>query len=269
MTMDVRSAFGCHSTPCTREIEPSELFVLPYLEQAREYLVRTLEQRQSAALIAPPGTGKTALVRRVIADLPEARYRAHYVKVTDLGKRDLCREIARVVGVPAAGSYPSLFQKLQDRFETSTTDDGIRPVLFLDEAHDLRPNVLGMIRVLTNFQMDSRLVLSVVLVGQSPLRKMLEADQHVATAHRMACTLTLRLLTREETQSYVEHRMRVAGMSTSPFDQSALDAIFELSRGNLRAIDGLALGGLELAAGANLRAVGSNQILAARKLRWV
>ena len=266
--MDVRSAFACHTTPCTREIEPADHFVLPFLEQVQECLRTAIEQRMSAALIAPAGTGKTALVRRVIADLPEARYRVHYVKVCDLGKRDLCREIARVTGLPPAGSYPSLFQKLQDRFESGFSDEGVRPVLFLDEAHDLRPNVLGMMRVLTNFRMDSRLVLSVVLVGQPPLRKMLEADQHVATAQRLACTVTLRLLTRDETQAYVEHRLRVAGMANSPFDQAAMDTIYELSRGNLRAIDGLALGGLELAAQANLRSVGSNQILAARKIRW-
>jgi molybdopterin-guanine dinucleotide biosynthesis protein len=45
----------------------------------------------SAALIAPAGAGKTALLRRLVAELPEARYQVSYVKVTSLSKRDLCR----------------------------------------------------------------------------------------------------------------------------------------------------------------------------------
>jgi type II secretory pathway predicted ATPase ExeA len=58
---------------------------------------------------------------------------------------------------------------LQQRFEANVSEDGRRPILLLDDAHDLRPEVLGVLRVLTNFQMDSRLVLSVVLAGQPTL----------------------------------------------------------------------------------------------------
>ena len=36
----------------------------------------------------------------------------------------------------------------------------------LDEAHDIRPDVLGILRVLTNFKWDSRLVVSFVLANQ-------------------------------------------------------------------------------------------------------
>ena len=48
----------------------------------------------SAALIAPAGTGKTALLRHLRSVLPEPRYYVQYVKVTGLSKRDMCREIA-------------------------------------------------------------------------------------------------------------------------------------------------------------------------------
>ena len=50
----------------------------------------------------------------MIARLPEARYRTHYVKVTGLSKRDMCREIACAVGASPAGTYPALVRNLQD-----------------------------------------------------------------------------------------------------------------------------------------------------------
>jgi len=266
--MDVRSVFGCHTTPFTREIAPSEHFALPLFEQARDALRRAIDLRMSAALIAPAGTGKTALLRWLIADLPEARYQVRVVKVCDLGKRDLCREIARAVGLPPVGSYPALVQKLQERFEHEACNDGLRPVLLFDDAHGLRLDVLAILRVLTNFNMDSRLVLSVVLSGQLALRKTLEANDQLSVTRRLACTVTLRPLSREETCAYLEHRLHIAGVAASPFDQGAVETLYELSRGNLRAIDGLALEAMQLAASAKLQAVGSNHVLAARKNLW-
>ena len=85
------------------------------------------------------------LLRSLRAHLSEARYRVHYVKVTDLGKRDLCREIATAVGAKPAGTYPMLVRRLQEDFAQTSGIDGVRTVLVLDEAHDIRPDVLGIL----------------------------------------------------------------------------------------------------------------------------
>lgn len=72
-----------------------------------------------------------------------------------------------------AGNYPALVRRLQERFSSFVDVDGIRPVVILDETHDIRPEVLGLFRILTNFEMDNRLVVSLILAGQAPLKKML------------------------------------------------------------------------------------------------
>lgn len=266
--MELRSAFSMHTTPFTREIRPADHLVLPMHDHALDGLVRALDRRMSAALIAPAGTGKTALLRALAARLPEARYRVHYVKITGLSKRDLCREIAVAAGARPAGTYPMLVRRLDEHFQSTLETDGLRPVLVLDESHDLRPDVLNMLRLLTNFEMDRRLVLSLVLAGQPPLATLLRRDDQEAIARRLAFYATLRPLSADETRAYVEHRCTIAGASSCPFDAGALDALFEISRGNLRAVDSLALEALEIAAAAKQRAVSNAQIAAARKVLW-
>jgi general secretion pathway protein A len=265
---DLRAAFGLHAVPFTRELRNDEQLRLPMQEEALQGMLRTLDKRMSAAIIAPSGSGKTATVRRLIDQLPDARYRVRYVKVTDLSKRDLCREIAAVCGVSPAGSYPTLLRRLQEGFEASLDTDSLRPVLVLDEAHDLRPEVLSMLRVLTNFEMDRRLVLSLVLAGQTPLRTLLRREDQEAVARRIAFYASLRLLSDGETQSYIEHRCTIAGAGSCPFDASAVAAVFDISRGNLRCIDLLCLEALELAASAGHASVSSNHVVAARKVLW-
>ena len=262
---DSQALFGFHKTPFTRELEDSEHLPLPHLDEALEGIQSAVEGRMSAALIAPAGAGKTTLLRRLRDQLPEARYRVRYVKVTSLGKRDMCREISAACGMRSAGNYPALVRALQEHFESSYGTDGLRPVLLLDEAHDLRPETLDMIRILTNFDMDSRLVLTVVLAGQQGLAKMLAKDELRSIAGRLAHCASLRLLSRDETKSYLQHRVAVAGAADFPFDHGATESIYELTRGNLRAIDALALKALGKAAAKEVSVVAAAHVAAARK----
>jgi len=208
------------------------------------------------------------VLRRLREALPEARYRVRYIKVTSLSKRDMCRELAAACGLKPAGSYPALVRSLQQQWEDWGRTDGVRPVLLVDEAHEMRPDVLAMLRIMTNFEMDSRLVLSVVAAGQRPLAAMLPQDELEAVARRLTHIATLRLLSREETARYIEHRCTIAGATVTPFGSETFDAIYELSRGNLRAIDRLALKALQLAADQDHPTVGSTHVVAARKQLW-
>ena len=265
---DLRATFGFHTTPFTREIRAQDQLPLPFLDEALGGLLRAVESRMSCALLGPAGAGKTALLRRLVAELPEARYHVHYVKVTGLSKRDMCREITVACGAVPAGSFPMLVRRLQERFQTVADSDGRRPVLILDESQDLRPEVLAMLRLLTNFEMDSRLVLSLVLAGQGALKQLLSRDDQEAMARRIIHYAQLRLLSREEVDTYVAHRCALAGASTPPFDARALDALFEIGRGNLRTTDDLALKSLEHAAFGGHKAVSVHHIVAARKDLW-
>lgn len=262
-TCTVREVFSLRGIPFTREITTrwsSEIF-----DEALNDLQAVVDNRMSAALISPAGTGKTALLRELKDRLPEARFRVHYVKVTSLSKRDFCREIAATIGLEPVGTYPSLVRKLQNKIEDTAFCEGLRPVLLVDEGHDMRPEVLAILRIVTNFEMDSKLVLSVILAGQPPLAQMLARDDLIAVRQRIAHCATLRLLSREEARSYVEHRMNEAGARSQPFDDQALDAIYEITRGNLRAIDSLARKSLELAAKRGVTAIGPSLVTAARQ----
>lgn len=265
---DFRSRFGFHATPFTPELPVPQQFVHQNRDQALELLLRAVDKRMSAALVAPAGTGKTALLRALVERLPEIRYRVHYVKVTDLTKRDLCREIAAAMGVEPAGAYPVLARRIQDLFAENLDTDGLRPVLILDEAHDFRPDVLGILRILTNFDMDSRLVVSIVLAGQPPLEKLLRQHKLQDLTQRLAACTTLPPLSREQTTAYVNHRCTTAGAKACPFDPQAIEALFEVGRGNMRATDYLALNALELAHHANADVVDSNHVVLARRNLW-
>ena len=213
----------------------------------------------------PAGTGKTIVLRAVKERLPEARYNVHYIKVTGLSKRDMCREICFAIGARMVGNYPALVRSIQERMLGSFEGDGSRLVLLIDEAHDMYPASLAILRLLTNFDMDSRLVSSIILAGQPSLHNRLLTQELNSIATRLSHRGELRLLSREESKCYIKHRLRVAGSSSFPFDQGATDAFYEFSRGNMRALDELARKSLEFANQQDSNTVDQNIVLAAKE----
>jgi general secretion pathway protein A len=266
--MDLRARFCLHTMPFTRELPVQHRFVHPQFDEVLDDLLRILQMRMSAALIAPAGSGKTALIRALCDRLPEARFRVHYVKVAQLSKRDMCREITAALSLPSAGSTPGLIRGIQSAVRTASETDGLRTVLIFDDAHGMRPDVLGLLKVITNFAMDSKLLLSVVLIGQPPLTDLLRRPDLEDVARRIAHYATLRLLSRDETRDYVIHRCTIAGATTTPYDDGAYDAIYEIGRGNLRATDRLALKSLEVADRKDCEVVDHICVIDARRVLW-
>jgi len=262
---DLRACFDLRALPFTRELSIERRWAHRQYDDVVRALRSVVDSRMSAAVVAPAGTGKTMVLRALHHELPEARYRVHYVKVTALSRRDFTRELCRVVQVESTGHYNTLVQRFQQRAVDLLEQDSMRPVLFIDEAHDIRPEVLASVRVLTNFAMDSRLVVSIVLAGQGPLRQLLLRHDLEAVRQRLAHFATLRLLDRAETADYIAHRLEAVGGRPTLFAPEAFDTVHEITGGNLRAIDRLALKALDHAAAAGAQTVAVEHVIAARQ----
>lgn len=255
--------------PFTREIKVEHQFRRDFLDAEIASLKRVVEERQSAVLVAPAGAGKTQVLRALKASLPEARNSVHYLKLSSLALRDTCRLVAIAIGLEPAGNFPALVRALEQRFRSGYEERGLRQILIFDDGHDMRPEVLRMVRLLTNFEMDSRLVVSVILAGQMALKQQLLEPELEDVRQRLAYFGELRLLGREETKDYLEHRVKIAGSSISPFTSEAVEALFEVTRGNMRALDEMAKAAINAAMTHKRDTVDAVDVAAARSKMWM
>ena len=256
------------SEPFNREIRIDHRLAFDFIDQEVKAIKMVVEKRQSAVLIAPPGSGKTVAVRALKAALPEARYRFVYLKLADISMRDMCQQIASAIGAEKSGLFPSLVRNIDERLKAGF-DGGLRPVVVFDDAHELRRETLRLVRILTNFEMDSRLIVSMVLVGHPSLKDLLLRPEVEDVRQRLSHCGELRSLTREETKDYIDHRVKIAGSSQNPFDPLAMEAIFEIARGNMRTIDRLSTAALALANKAGRGRVETSDVAAARATLWI
>ncbi len=157
----------------------------------------------------------------------------------------------------------------EEQLHRGFSSQGMRQVIIFDDAHEMRTDSLRLARLLTNFEMDSKLVVSVILAGQLPLKKMLSTPELEDVRQRLNVCSELRLFSREESFGYISHRVKIAGATKSPFPAQSSEAIFEITKGNMRAIDALALMSLRVADEGKRSVVSASDVAVARARLWM
>ncbi len=114
---------------------------------------------------------------------------------------------------------------------------GRRVVVIVDEAQNLSPETLEQVRLLTNLETASQKLLQIILIGQPELRVVLDRVELRQLAQRITGRYHLDPLSKNETASYVNHRLKVAGANGEIFTAPALREVHRLSGGVPRIIN--------------------------------
>lgn len=201
-----------------------------------------IESGAGAALLAgASGSGKTLLVKMLAARLGESFAPFVHVVFPQMPPADLLAylsaDLAGLGDVPSSRSLDESVRRIE-RLVSENAGRGRHAVLAIDEAHLLEGGrTFEALRLLLNFEVEARPGLTLLLVGQPALLPILERLPHFD--ERLAVKCLLRPFTVEETMSYVEHRLAVAGSTRSIFAQAALEAIHRLTQGLPRRINRL------------------------------
>jgi MSHA biogenesis protein MshM len=204
------------------------------------------------------GTGKTLLCRMLLSVLDDRNWATAYIHNPDLEPRTLFLAIAEELEIRV---NPRLDQhNLLRAINLGLLDlarIGRRVVVCLDEAQAMPLDSLESLRLITNLETEKRKLLQVVLLGQPELDTKLDDHRIRQLKQRITFQHRLEGFTREDTISYLAHRMRVAGFTGDrAFSPQAARLIHRASRGTPRLINVIAYKALMLAYGRGSREVG-------------
>jgi type II secretory pathway predicted ATPase ExeA len=164
------------------------------------------------------------------------------------------------MGLPVERSRAALHRQIRGEVSRLCLETRCRPVLVVDEAHHLRPDVLEDLRLLTNYNMDAENRLCLLLIGQAELRRRLSMAAHEALAQRIVVRYHMAALSRDEIPAYLTHRLRMAGTQMALFEPAAEEAIFQASSGLPRRVNSFAHHSLLAAALARAKAVSAEHV---------
>jgi general secretion pathway protein A len=180
------------------------------------------------------GTGKTTIARRLYQQLlDDPTYILAMIISPNLKSSNaLLRLIMKEFNVKTDKKYENSLT-LFGAFLQDSAGKGKVPVLFIDEAQLLKPDMLELVRFLLNFETNTQKLLQIVLFGQNELATNLESKKELKSRmYRSA----LASLNRSDMESMIQFRFQVAGGEKHPFTPDGLDELYKFTLGLPREI---------------------------------
>jgi type II secretory pathway predicted ATPase ExeA len=232
--------WGLRDKPFRKTPDPRYLFLSETHEEALERLLFAVEEMDLALLTGEVGSGKT-LLTRALADRLGDRYEVGMILNPRLSPRQFLKTVAVELGVGEPRFHSNdLLEQIHERL-LALDAQGRAALVVVDEAH-LIPGkpTFEEIRLLTNFQLDDRNLVSIVLVGQPELRERLRHRTYRALTQRIGVSFEIAPLGVEDARGYLAHRLAVAGAGREVFTAEAVARLHAAAGGIPRVLNHLA-----------------------------
>jgi type II secretory pathway predicted ATPase ExeA len=236
--------YGLTAKPFSKTPDPKFLFLSRSHEEALARLQYAVEEKEMILLTGEVGCGKTTLTRALM-DILDARYRVITIINPVLSPAQFLRTIAKRMDISVPSAFKAdlldaIYERVYHDHET-----GMTHVIIIDEAQLIpSKDTFEEIRLLTNFQLDDANLLSVVLVGQTDLRRRLAHKTYLPLRQRIGLFYHLGPISESEMQGYISFRLKKSGREEVLFTEGALASLHRHSGGIPRVINSIATSAL-------------------------
>ncbi|MDY5180660.1 ExeA family protein [Butyribacter sp.] len=222
----------------------------PFIKNSKEILVDTTEYRETlfrldylaktkgfGILTGSAGRGKTTAVRNWAASLNPSLYKVIYSSLSTLTPNDFYRNLVKELGNEPAFKKPDNFHIIQDEITRLSIEKRKTPVIIIDEANYINNAILNDLKILFNFEMDSRDRAAILLAGLPKLNSTLTLQIHEPLRQRIVMNYNLEGLTKDEGKTYILEKLKGAGCNQTIFEDAAIEAILNAADGTPRLIN--------------------------------
>ncbi|MCH8293686.1 AAA family ATPase [Candidatus Poribacteria bacterium] len=235
--------WGLAEKPFENTSDPRFIYHSSQHDEALTLLLYAVTQRKSAALLTGEyGCGKT-LTSRLLVDmlynLDRARFEIAVIVNPRLSPDELLQQILYKFGIKNIPLDRIELLNALGNLLMKNAEAGKHTVIIVDEAQIIiDEDTIDELRVLLNFQLNDRFLLTLVLIGQSEFANVVDALPQLQ--QRIAVRFHLEPLSSyEETRAYIQHRLSVAKPEREIFTEEAIQKIHKLSQGIPRQINNI------------------------------
>jgi len=254
--------FGISDKPFQITPDTRFLYLTPRHRDGLAHLLYGADEAGGFILLTGEvGTGKTMLCRSVLEQMPEHVNVALILNPRQSSK-ELIASICDELNIPYRRSTTSL-KYLVDRLNLYLLKQhaqGKRTVLVIDEAQNLRAEVLEQIRLLTNLEVATQKLLQIILIGQPELQAILARPELRQLTQRITARFHLTPLSKDETAAYINHRLQIVGFKGELFSKGAVSMVHQLSGGVPRLVNNICERSMMGAYGENVHRIDKNLV---------
>ena len=233
----------------------------PFLKNSKEIFVRTSEAKEVLCrleylqntkgfglLTGEPGLGKTTCIRTWTNGLNPSLYKVIYSSLSTVTVNEFYMNLARGLGVEPAYRKAENFHRIQAEINRYNLEKRVTPVIIIDEANYANSKILNDLKIIFNFEMDSRDRAIILLSGLQTLNNTLNLSAHEPLRQRIVMNYNMECLNKIDAKEYVIAKLTSAGRSDSFFEDAALEALLNSAQGKPRLINKYCTSAMRIAA---------------------
>jgi general secretion pathway protein A len=227
--------YGLKWNPFSPELPSDGLLVTPKIENFAWRIEQLVQEGGFALVTGESGTGKSVVLRIIAQRLSALRdVNVGVIERPQSKGADFYRELGDIFGVKLnPHNRWGGFKALRERWKSHVASSRIKPVLLVDEAQEMSPEVLGELRILSSADFDATSLLTVVLSGDGRLLELLRQEDLVPLGSRIRTRLVTEAASHEELLELLRHALSKAGNATL-MTADLMDTLVDHSMGNYR-----------------------------------
>lgn len=249
--------------PFSKGIKDKDAFETKDLKQIHARLDHLSRSGGIGLILAEPGVGKTFALRSWCNKLNTNTTKYVYLCLSTVTNKEFYQELCLGLGVEPKYNKLALFEDIQNCIKVYTDERRMKVIVILDEAQYLNSSILKDLQIITNFDMDSRDLLSVVLVGHTFLGQILNKQPYESLRQRLKIKYRMTGISEKETKDYVRTQLSIVNADTEIFDEAALSNLYNSSGGAIRKLNNIISNALTIGAQTKKRSIDSEIVLAA------
>ncbi len=242
------SHFGFVKIPFSKYMRAVTMYDSKGQMAVREGLAMWLAVGGLALIAGPSGVGKSMVIRRFVNELDNNQYTVYVVPSPPSTPYGFLRFLCRRFGLSMKNHAVDLFDAAQKFLVHHEQEKGTYPILILDDAEGLYPDVADVLRRLTTYDLDAEDRFSVLVCGIESLLQVLELGILEPLRTRFSFGYSLKPFGLDDTRSYIQFHLKRAESESDIFSDDAVKKIFHISQGRPRTINQLCIGMLIKAA---------------------
>ena len=247
-TKKLLALWGLKWNPFTPDVPAEALLVTPRIDSFAWRVEQLVQEGGFALISGESGTGKSVALRIVAQRLAVVRdVMVGAVERPQSKSADFYRELGDIFSVKLRPSNRwGGFRALRERWKTHVASTRIKPVLLIDEAQEMDPNVLSELRILSSADFDATSLLTVILSGDGRLLELLRHEDLIPLGTRIRTRLLTEPASRDELLTLLSYALSKAGNATLMTPQ-LMETLVDHAAGNYRVL--MTMGADLLAAG--------------------
>ena len=233
------SYYNMEFNPFSKEIETKYKYETEDFKLMKNRLDYIKENPGIALFTGNSGLGKTFTIREFLSSLNPNLYKTAYVTMSSVTVLEFYKEIAYALGIEPAFKKIDIFKQIQETIIDYVKNKKLKIIICIDEAQYLKTDIINDLKMLVNFEMDSKNYFTLILIGQPILNSILNRTLHEALRQRITVSYNMGGLTKEEVYDYINTRMKLVHSNDGIFSEQAKEAIFNSCNGSIRIVNNI------------------------------